>query len=313
MRRVIVAGIVLFSGAVFGRPPVDPRLADWVFLQDVPPFVHSTLSQPFRAGGAGYYGASFYEDSDEGNVSAGTSYNDESRNMGVSVKIRHQAQGLYVDHFVEKRFRNRYREGRFSPNMQMLQLPEGVVYFFCENSPNCIERTYRWLSGINTGVLVRTNCGVWQTNQHGQRKLVRQPCPEPTEILQAYLTRYPSSLSYYVDDDSQALRWWKREAEFEMAVAKYNLVRARPNDTQVARRLEHFARIRGHYLDGPAAGPQESRIAAMKKLPAEIRHELLSSLWDEYHAWWVAKYATPVALYVSPTPTPAPPTPPPTP
>ena len=313
MRVFVVAGVILSAGVALGRPPVDPRLVNWVFLEDIPPFVHDTLSQPFSAGGAGYYGASFSDDRDEGNVSAGTSYVDESRNMGVTVKVRRQAQGLYVDHFVESRFRDAEDEGRFPVDVGMHQLPDGVVYFWCQNSPNCLKRSYLWLSGNDTGVAVRVVCGVWQPDQYGEDQYVKQPCPEPTEILQTYLTRYPSSLSYYVDDDSQALRWWKRESEFEMAVAKYNLVRARPNDTQVARRLEYFAQIRGRYLDGPAAGPQESRIEAMKKLPAEIRHELLSGLWDEYHAWWVAKYATPVALYASPTPTPEPPTPPPTP
>jgi hypothetical protein len=293
---------------------VDPLLSDWMILEDIPPFLHSKLIQRFKAGGAGFYGGSFLMDDDAQNIRAETSYRDEARNMGASVEVRRQAQARYVDHFVESGFRSEARKGRFSPNMQMLVVSGEVVYLFCENSPNCMSRSYAWLSGNDTGVEVGANCGTWAPDSTGEDQYVKQPCPEPTEILQAYLERYPSSLSFYVDDASQAERWFAREAEFQMAVAKYELDRTTDGGGAPIN-LTRFARIRGEQLNGPAAGPQMSRIAALDTLPADVKREQLIAIWDEYHVWWVANQGAPVELYVAPTPTPVvtPPTPDPTP
>ncbi len=300
INQLVALVLIVLTSTAFAMPAVDPRLAEWMIVGDIPPFVHSKRGDTFRAGGSLQYGGAIVRDKDVRNLAAATLYLDKGRKMGVHVELYRHSQGLYVAHEVESGFRT--EDGKFSPGTKMLKVGGGVVYFHCGKRSTCVK-SYGWVSGGDVEVSLTASCGDWLPDESGEVRHVALPCPEPTKILQAYLSRYPSSLSFYSDGEAQTQRWWKREAEYMLAIARYEMDRL-GRVASAPMRLMTFAQIRSQQLEGPPVGPEVSRIQAIEQLQEPVKHQQLLEVWDEYNVWWMEKYGRRVDVFAVPTPIP---------
>jgi hypothetical protein len=223
---------------------------------------------------------------------------------------------------MEGRFR-KSQTGRFTPRLSLVTLFGNAVLFYCSPSPDCNERTYVWRSGTDLVVTVSTHAYDRSvTPGAGPRQKV--PCPEPTEILQAYLTRYPSSLTQnwqipvwsWIQDEQRGREHLRTEVALELAAAKYWLAMAlrvpveqvREGDLRkIEHHLKEFARLRQAHLSGRDAEQDRARIKAVKQLAPAARFNKLQEITQEYQTWWDGNQGTPIVVPPLPpvTPTPA--------
>jgi hypothetical protein len=139
------------------------------------------------------------------------------------------------------------------------------------------------------------------------------PCPEPSEILQAYLQRYPSALTLYTDSAERAAQWRRDMLELDLAAAQYKLAQraAAPPDqltpanvASIADHLLDFARGREAVLSGPKFQREEDRIEKLREFSLPKRLQELQKIADEYQSWWTAQGYGQIEVPPLPPPTP---------
>jgi hypothetical protein len=261
------------------------------------------------------------------NGGGGVDYQDPVRHMFLEVRVRREVRPEYVDHVIQRPYRDS-QTGRLTSGLSVITLFGNALFLYCEESPDCTERTYVWRSGPDLVVTVTAHAydrGV--TPEAGPRRDV--PCPEPTELLQAYLERYPSSLTQnwevpvwsWIQDEARAREHLHTAVALRLAGAKYWLAMAarisieqvRDVDLRkIERQLKEFARLRQAHLNGPDAETEHKRIKAIKQLAPQPRLSKLQELMQEYQAWWDRNVGVLVVVPALPppvTPSPVPSTP----
>lgn len=179
------------------------------------------------------------------------------------------------------------------------------VLVYCSNAPNCTEREYTWRSGFQTVLELEAHAFSRLTLPDGSPQIGEIPCPEPTEILQAYLQRYPSSLTLYTEDDEHAKKWRRDQTALELAAADYQLDQryaSVPTEDQwlaLAAARDHlttFAELRQAAFRGPDAAKERGRIDKLRDLPSGTQLDELKKIRLEYRQWWSTHQNDPVYL-----------------
>jgi hypothetical protein len=271
---------------------VDPGADEFVITANIPPFAIEAARRH-----VGILGL------DEGilgeapeNVSAGVEYTDEARGFSVEVGVTRHAQILFLDHFIEAKSRDR-ATARMDPSSSMVSLFGQAVLAYCYKPPDCTRREYTWRSGNQIVIEVEPKAF--------SNELKRIPCPEPTEILQAYLQRYPSSLTLYTEDDEHAKKWRRDQTALELAAADYQLdqrytsVPAEDQWLALAAARDHlisFAELRQAAFRGPDAAKERGRIDKLRDLPSGTQLDELKKIRLEYRQWWSTHQNDPVYL-----------------
>jgi hypothetical protein len=287
---VLFAG--LFAGALAAGPPhIDPGSDAWVFTSNFPPF---SLEPASVHRGVPNLRSGYFSENPE-DVSAGARYRDSSRHMVVGAGVDSYADTAFLDHLIEEVFRDS-TTARLHAGNSFLSISGNAVFLYCGGAPNCDEREYMWRSGDR--IVVRVEAKAFNAD------LSQAPCPEPTEILQAYLRRYPSALSLYTEDDDHAKKWRREQTALELASAEYWLEQAatavgtRQSGAleSVRNHLSSFAELRRVAFGGPSLRHEAERIGKAELLPAATQLSELKKIQEQYRQWWNAHQNDPVVL-----------------
>jgi hypothetical protein len=314
MLAVMLLVGTLLEAAVASAAEIEAGAEAWVIATDISPFslVHATL----RPGGGGVDGTVFGDHPD--NFYAGAKYTDEARLISVGVGVTRDVRTAYIDHLIEDEFRDNAR-GRFHHSTSLISLFGSPVFLYCNQPPDCRRRLYEWRSGsdlvisVSAGTVRRDITPGADPPLTPRRSSDLPPCAEPTEVLQAYLERYPSALTLYSDSDERAAQWQRDMLELELAAAQYKLTQQAtvPGDQlapgKVARIADHlldFAKGREAVLSGPKFQREEDRIEKLRELALPKRLQELQRIADEYRNWWRAQGHGEIEVPPLPPPTP---------
>jgi hypothetical protein len=284
--------------AVAAEPRIDPAAEAWVFTSDLPPF-SIERARGGSAGGAGLDYQYFGEHPE--NAGGDAEYRDRSRDMLVDISVVKNARTAFLDHLIEAQFRDA-TTARLHTEVSLIVMGGQPVFFYCGEPPGCGERTYTWRSGDR--IVVKVEAKAFDRSPRTVPSSGHKPCPEPTEILQAYLQRYPSSLTLYTEDDEHAAKWRREQTALEIASAEFWLNQAgnaQPNQQSglldtARHHLESFAELREVAFRGPSASEEQKRLTAARQLPIPSRLTELNKIGQEYHAWWNTHQNDPVYL-----------------
>lgn len=310
MRRLLLIALAIATTAELLpaaalQLKIDPGAGAWLIVADIPPFaLGGTIgaAASLTTGGGGI-GAQFLGN-DPQDVFAQAHYTDAVRGMLVDVQVIRNGRTAFLDHLVEAVFRDGSTGRLDLPESTIASILGGTLFFFCDKPSACKRRDYMWRSGSNLVVRISAHAASHQRMPDGFPKVDAIPCPEPTEVLQAYLQRYPSALSFYTEDDAHAKRWRHDQAALELVSADYHLDQtggATPEHTasllDAARdHLTSFAELRRVAFGGPSATKEAERIAAVRQLPAATQLAELNKIRNEYRQWWNAHQNDPVYL-----------------
>lgn len=279
-------------GARSSFAQVDPGADAWLIMNDISPFAVGTTAK-VSAGASGIMERYFGEDPQD--LFAGTDYSDDARDMTIEVAVIRVQRTTYLDHLLEAKFRDG-RSGRMHAENSVISVGGESVLFSCAKPPpQCEDRTYSWRSGSNILVTIRAHAMEFFTDAEGLPKPRPIPCPAPTEILQAYLQRYPSALVPYSESDDRAKTWLRQQVALSLEAAESHLDRevsaVDPIDKErlLEDAVEHllaFLRLRASALAGPAADRELRRLSSLDPLPLETQARKLAEIRQEYRAWW---------------------------
>jgi hypothetical protein len=286
----IMATLLLSVGAV--GQSIMPGADAWVTTSDITPFAVRKAS--LMEGGAGLYKG--YLGDNPANVDAGARYEDSTRGMTVGVRVARQADTTYLVHFLESPFRS-HKTGRLLPQATLSVHGGQRLFFYCSQGPDCEDRIYAWLSGLDTVVSVDAKAFVDVGSAAAGPDPRRTPCPEPTEVLDAYLDRYPSTLAEPPSaDDESAKQWLRGRVGLMLAAAELRLAAVRTVQENLRGQALHEAREalyrwaqeREDVFRKPAAAREAERLHSLEPLPIDAQLRELEALRDEYRAWWTA-------------------------
>jgi len=298
---------------------VDPGAENWLVMADVGTFRLTRAS--LRTGGGGIEPRFFGDHPD--NLTAVGDYEDGAHSLLVGASVTRDIDTTYIERLMESEFRDD-ATGRFHSTSSLVSLLGNTVFLYCEGSPDCKGRIYEWRSGAD--IIVSIDAGTVANDitpgadppLTPRTSKTNPPCPEPTEILQAYLQRYPSSLTMYTDSDERARQWQRDMMALEVAAAQYKLADAarkpvaqvRPAELRdVESHLTEFALKRQLVLSGPKLEKETPRIEQWRALTDRSRQlAALKAVADEYQAWWSAQGYGQIEVPALPPP-PAVPTP----
>lgn len=207
-RIVAVLSLVLVTAPQAALSEGNADAAQWVIGDDISPF---RLDGDVRlVTGTGANTSDLFG-RDPRTIQAEASYVDHGRQIGADVEVSREIDTEYLDHMLTDTFVNP-ETGHFERGRSMVSVLGNVVYFACQDAPNCTHRSYTWRTASNILVLITAGAGpdFGPTATPGRRPedigkpITYYPTPEPTELLQAYLQRYPSALTMYEDNDQRA-------------------------------------------------------------------------------------------------------------
>ena len=290
---LIVAALLLGPDITHAdEPRIEPGAENWVIVTDIPPF-------SLRQASTGRRGPGLYEGilgDNEQLIFADVGYRDNLRRIPVGVSVIQDDRTTFLDHVVESTFRDS-TTGRMDSEVSIVSLFGQPVYSYCDEPPQCKRRLYRWRSGL--GIVIDIEAKAFSAD------VEPVPCPEPTEILQAYLQRYPSSLPLYTEDDEHAKKWRRDQTALELAAADYQLdqryasVPAEDQWLALAAARDHlttFAELRQAAFRGPDAAKERGRIDKLRALPSGTQLDELKKIRLEYRQWWSTHQNDPVYL-----------------
>jgi hypothetical protein len=297
VRLALVLAISLPLLPAVAGARVDPGVEEWVFTGDIPPFTFPSKALLGR-GGRGIT-AAFGEHPE--NLVAAANYRDTARGMFVEVTVQRVARTDFVDHLIEARVRSQ-ENARVVPGGSMVIAFDQPLYFYC-GGDGCNRRVYRWRSGPQIVVDINAD-GVASDGAD-------IPCPEPTELLQAYLQRYPSSLTFQPDSDERAAQFRRDQLALRLSAAQHWLTQtatAAEDDQipllhEVGRHLTKFAQIRAAAFGTPSLLAEAQRIHDALQLPVTTQQRKLHEILSEYQGWWAQHQNDPVRLPPVATPT----------
>ena len=296
---LLFVAILLGARTASTLPPSDLDVGTWLVASDILPF--SFASAHVSAGGG--VNSRFLGDRPE-DLFAGGSYRDRVRGVLIELSVTRNGNTAYLDHLIEADLRDDATGRMLGPENAMVLILGNPVFIFCDTPPDCEGRQYLWRSGPNFVVKVRASAAADVGPPDGPPKIRRLPCPEPTELLQTYLQRYPSSLTLFADSDDRAKAWRRDQTALELAAADYQLDRAATlapdNQWQAlgaARdHLALFAQLRELALRGPSFIKERDRIGSTSSLPTPAQLTELNKIRQEYRQWWNAHLNDPVFL-----------------
>ena len=325
---VMVACLLRLPVPVWAETFVDPGAGNWVTIADISPFAFNGIA-PFGQGVGSDYD---YFGPHPASLGASAGYNDPSREMFVHAVVRFNARTDYLDHLLESNVWDT-DTGRVADEGSMPTVQGQPIFLFCDPPTNCTDRDYWWRSGANVVVEIEASC---THRPPYPEPSVALPCPEPTEILAAYLQRYPSNLmvNWAVPDwnwftsDAHVQQFLQTETALHLASALYHLadLERRPVSTLQQSDVTHaggllvdFAQLREQHFHGPPAAKEQARMDALraplngKVQPLDVQLRALRAIATEYQQWWSARGFTPpimpALLPLDATPTPVAPTP----
>lgn len=300
LRFVLAVALFLGAGSRSVAQPVVPPGADaWVTTSDIGPFVFKGAS--LEAGGRGLYNG--YAASHAENVDAGAGYDDPARGISVHVRVTKHADPVHIRHFLEALFRS-HSTGRMHGQTATVDRNGNTIYFYCSPSPDCKDRVYAWRSGSDRIVQVAAKAFVDVGSPEDGPDPRRIPCPEPAEVLDEYLDRYPSALTVSAQGDEQAKQWLRDRVGLELARAELDLeaVASVPEAMRSQALFEARSALiawsekREKVFGKPDSDREAERIARLDGLGSDAQIRELSKIRDEYRAWWAAHQNDPVVL-----------------
>jgi hypothetical protein len=237
-----------------------------------------------------------------------TSYRDRSREIGVQVTISTHENPTWVLHELEGMYRPHFDE-RFSEGMSLIGGPGTRRFQLVMTFREAVSGSVAWLSGESTVVHIDfTLRGANRTHE------------VPTEVVDAYLALYPSSLPDSIQDTPEHHTDFIRK-EFErilayaardLAVGQAGAEQAELSALDVEKWMTNFATYREFYFKVGSGEEFRSEVleARIKNTPPGehnvdyAKHfDWLEARLSEFQTWWAAHQNDPVQL---PTPEAAP-------
>lgn len=326
----VVYAVVLLAtvGVAIAPAQIDPGAGDWVLTENIGPFTFMGRAKFLVGKGSGAASSDLFG-ADPRTIEATTEYADWGRHLGVGVSVSREVDTTYVDHMMTLYFHDN-DTGHLGAGASIISLFGHATYFLCHDAPDCTYRTYAWRTDSHVVVEVRAS-GFDPATQPDWTPGVKDedigkppryyPTLEPTEVLQAYLQRYPSALTMFQDTEEHAHQWLLDEAALSLAAAEYKLAELDRggHPEQITQHLLDFARMRALSTGGvqalfvPSASRERERLDAIDRMGGAKQVEAWKALAKEYHDWWNSHVGQPIYVPSPPPPTAAPTAPPVTP
>jgi hypothetical protein len=281
-------------------PLIESGADEWLITSDISPFV--LRSATLRTEGPRKYDDLIAPGPYDS--SAGAKYQDEVRNVSVYVGVDKFTNGANLDDAIEARFRDN-RTARLSAKVGMISFAGNSLYLFCFPGPDCKQRIYVWRSGPDTNVEISVDAfSPVEYDSAGSPVSRSTAAPEPTEILEAYLARYPSALVAQPETDERRREFRRREVGHALKAVEQQLARV-PSLPQEQRRdalmdvreaMVVWAELRQGAYGKPDAKREFDRISALAELPEDAQLRMLNDILQEYRAWWNANQGNPISL-----------------
>jgi hypothetical protein len=285
----VCVGLTLTTAVGAGdRPRVQAGSERWIIAHDLPPF--TLKGSAIELGGTGM--REFLPAEPE-NLRAGAEYADAARGMRVGVSVVRQADPTHLEHLIESDFRSHDTGHRYA-EAEMVDIDGNTVLSYLEPRADPKDRSYAWRSGAQVAVRVEAKAFVDVGSAESGPDPRRAPCPDPREVVRAYLERYPSSLERTRDSGARAHAWLRERVGIHLEELERQLdeVPALPESRRrqalfdVRRSMLDWAVERERVFGGPQAAPFEERLARITPEPVDAQLRDLGSLRREYREWW---------------------------
>ncbi|MDA8098055.1 MAG: hypothetical protein M0042_00350 [Nitrospiraceae bacterium] len=266
--------------------------ATYLIMGDIPPYYRLTITRDiitdkvktipgyniYRNAGILMGVSHFYLDHTD--ITYKTDYQNSEIGMGMEVQVTQHSgsdSDKWLAHELDIEFRNYYG----IPGHYVKKINGNIVYVF-----GAAGRTYRWLSGNK----------IIEIEYH-DAMLTK---PEPIEVIQAYLTKHPSTLpdtiiskgdniSVWIKDEMDRRLWLCDRWFSQLALGKTDVRTALGN---VKESLEIFLDYRAKYFALAAEADEDKLIGYLNQNDERsIRSKLA-----EYKTWWSANKGASISV-----------------
>ncbi len=184
---------------VFSTCAYSQTISDFLITNDIGPYKKITKGGPSGniLTGADHFGL------DHKDAAYGISYVNDASKMWIEVQVTQHFGGdsdKWLQHEVEDGYRDDDQlNATVDTNVQMRSINETNIYFIGIYG----AKTYTWIA--NNNIVIRIGCSSCPNTK-----------PEPLEIVQAYLTKFPSTITLtdnYLKSQSHSIQWIKKEMD----------------------------------------------------------------------------------------------------